>query len=81
MSAEVLSRQRVADAKLDGWAFLVKYGLFGIETRIHTKDFATGCQVVNAIGQAAAEMNHHADLDVRLPGSMSDSPADTRSAA
>lgn len=65
MSTEALTGQRIAEAGLDGWAFLLYYGLFGLQTRIHTKNFATGLQVVNAIGEAAEEMNHHADLDLR----------------
>lgn len=65
MSTEALTWQQVADAGLDGWAFLVNYGLFGIETRIHTGSFATGRQLVNAIGEVAEELNHHADLDLR----------------
>ena len=41
-----LSGQQIADAGLDGWAYL----LGGLQTRIHTKNFATGLSVVNAIG-------------------------------
>lgn len=65
MSNGALSRQQVDDAGLDGWAFLVKYGLFGIETRIHTESFTSGRRLVNEIGEAAEELNHHADLDLR----------------
>jgi 4a-hydroxytetrahydrobiopterin dehydratase len=64
-----LSGQQIADAGLGGWAYL----LGGLQTRIHTKNFATGLAVVNAIGAAAEEMNHHPGLtlhythvDVRL---------------
>jgi 4a-hydroxytetrahydrobiopterin dehydratase len=64
-----LSGQQIADAGLDGWAYL----LGGLQTRIHTKNFATGLAVVNAIGAAAEEMSHHPDLtlsythvDIRL---------------
>jgi 4a-hydroxytetrahydrobiopterin dehydratase len=35
------------------------------EWLIHTGDFAIGRQVVDAIGGAAEEMDHHADLDLR----------------
>jgi pterin-4a-carbinolamine dehydratase len=34
-------------------------------TRIHPTTFANGLQVVNAIGEAAEEMNHHPDLGLR----------------
>ncbi|HEY6496806.1 MAG TPA: 4a-hydroxytetrahydrobiopterin dehydratase [Trebonia sp.] len=56
-----LSGQQIADAGLDGWAYL----LGGLQTRIHTKNFATGLSVVNAIGAAAEESNHHPDLTLR----------------
>jgi pterin-4a-carbinolamine dehydratase len=56
-----LTGQQIADERLDGWAYL----LGGLQTRIHTKNFATGLAVVNAIGAAAEEMNHHPDLTLR----------------
>ncbi|HEY1664949.1 MAG TPA: 4a-hydroxytetrahydrobiopterin dehydratase [Trebonia sp.] len=56
-----LTGQQIADEGLDGWAYL----LGGLQTRIHTKNFATGLSVVNAIGAAAEDMNHHPDLNVR----------------
>jgi 4a-hydroxytetrahydrobiopterin dehydratase len=56
-----LTGQQIADAGLDGWIYL----LGGLQTRIHTRDFATGLSVVNAIGNAAEEMNHHPDLNLR----------------
>lgn len=56
-----LTGQQIADEGLDGWAHL----LGGLQTRIHTKNFATGLSVVNAIGAAAEEMNHHPDLNLR----------------
>ncbi|WP_020578754.1 4a-hydroxytetrahydrobiopterin dehydratase [Actinopolymorpha alba] len=66
MNTETLTRQQIADAGLDGWAYLVHYGSGALQTRIHTKNFTTGLQVVNAIGQAAEQMNHHPDLDLRF---------------
>lgn len=63
MSTEKLTGQQIADAGLAGWALLAGV----MQTRIHTKNFATGLQVVNAIGEAAEEMNHHPDLDLRYP--------------
>ncbi|WP_169952559.1 4a-hydroxytetrahydrobiopterin dehydratase [Microbispora sp. H11081] len=56
-----MTGQQIADEGLDGWAYL----LGGLQTRIHTKNFATGLSVVNAIGAAAEEMDHHPDLDLR----------------
>jgi 4a-hydroxytetrahydrobiopterin dehydratase len=56
-----LTGQQIADEGLDGWAYL----LGGLQTRIRTKNFATGLSVVNAIGAAAEEMNHHPDLTLR----------------
>ncbi|GGO70776.1 VOC family protein [Nonomuraea cavernae] len=66
-----LTGQQIEAERLDGWAYL----LGGLQARIHTKDFATGLSVVNAIGAVAEEMNHHPELtlrhthvDVRLSG-------------
>lgn len=56
-----LTGKQIADEGLDGWAHLVD----GLQTRIETGDFATGLAVVNAIGAAAEEMNHHPDLNLR----------------
>jgi 4a-hydroxytetrahydrobiopterin dehydratase len=65
MTRETMTGQHVADAGLDGWAYLIAYGAGGLQTRLHTKDFATGLEIVNAIGEAAEEMDHHPDLDLR----------------
>lgn len=56
-----LTGRQIADEGLDGWAYL----LGGLQTRLHTRNFATGLSVVNAIGAAAEEMNHHPDLALR----------------
>ena len=56
-----LSGRQIADAGLTGWANL----LGGLQTRIHTGDFATGLAVVNSIGAAAETMDHHPDLALR----------------
>ena len=56
-----LSGRQIADEGLDGWVFL----LGGLQTRIRTGDFKTGLAVVDAIGAAAEEMDHHPDLDLR----------------
>ncbi|SDT13502.1 4a-hydroxytetrahydrobiopterin dehydratase [Friedmanniella luteola] len=56
-----LSGQQVADAGLEGWANL----LGGLQTRVVTPDFAAGLALVDAIGAAAEEMDHHPDLGLR----------------
>lgn len=56
-----LSGQQVADAGLDGWAML----LGGLQTRVQTPDFASALALVDAIGAAAEEMDHHPDLQLR----------------
>lgn len=56
-----LTGQEIADAGLGGWANL----LGGLQTRIVTGDFATGLAVVNSIGAAAEDMNHHPDIALR----------------
>lgn len=61
MSTVTLTGQQIADEALDGWVYLVG----GLQTRIRTPDFATGLSLVNAIGAAAEEMDHHPDLDLR----------------
>ncbi|NBE93404.1 4a-hydroxytetrahydrobiopterin dehydratase [Nonomuraea sp. KC401] len=56
-----LTGQQIAAEALDGWVLL----LGGLHTRIRTGNFATGLSVVDAIGAAAEEMDHHPDLDLR----------------
>ena len=65
MTTETLTGKQVADAGLDDWVLLMSYGAPGLQTRIHTNDFATGLEIVNAIGAAAEEMAHHPDIDLR----------------
>ncbi len=38
-----------------------------LQARFRTGDFATGLRLVQEIGAAAEEMNHHPDLDLRYP--------------
>ena len=40
-----LTGQQIADEGLTGWAYL----LGGLQTRVHTENFATGLAIVNAI--------------------------------
>lgn len=58
---QTLTAQQVLDAGLDDWRKM----LHALHTRLATGDFATGLALVNAIGAAAEEMNHHPDLDLR----------------
>lgn len=73
--AELLTAEQVDAAGLPGWALMLHYGVFGLETRLRTKDFGTGLELVASIGRAAEELGRRADLDlrparvdVRLPG-------------
>lgn len=65
MSTQALTGQQIAAAGLDGWTFLLHYGQGGLQTRLHTERFAAGMRIVTAIGSAAEELNHHAELDLR----------------
>jgi 4a-hydroxytetrahydrobiopterin dehydratase len=56
-----LTGQEIAEQAPDGWAYL----LGGLQTRLRTGNFAAGLALVNAIGAAAEEMDHHPDLDLR----------------
>jgi 4a-hydroxytetrahydrobiopterin dehydratase len=56
-----LTGRQIADERLDGWAYL----LGGLQTRIHTKDFAAGLSLVNAVGAVAEELDHHPDVNLR----------------
>ncbi|MEV6491674.1 4a-hydroxytetrahydrobiopterin dehydratase [Actinoplanes sp. NPDC051633] len=57
-----LTGKQIAEAGLDGWAYL----LGGLQSRIRTPDFKAGLALVDAIGAAAEEMDHHPDLDLRF---------------
>jgi 4a-hydroxytetrahydrobiopterin dehydratase len=65
MGTKALTGQQIAAAGLDGWALLLSYGQGGLQTRIHTANFAAGLRIVEAIGQAAEKINHHAEVDLR----------------
>jgi len=58
-----LTGQQIADRAPAGWTYLFD----ALRTRVHTKDFATGLALVDAVGAAAEQMNHHPDLDLRYP--------------
>ena len=57
----ILSGQQIAEAGLDGWVNLGGE----LRTRIATPDFAAGLALVDAVGAAAEEMDHHPDLGLR----------------
>ncbi|WP_114559668.1 4a-hydroxytetrahydrobiopterin dehydratase [Desertihabitans aurantiacus] len=59
--AETLTGQQVADAGLADWRQL----WMRLCARFETGDFATGLALVNAIGAAAEQLDHHPDLDLR----------------
>lgn len=65
MTTQALTGQRIAAAELDGWTQLLSFGQAGLETRIHTESFSHGLRLVASIGQAAEELDHHAELDLR----------------
>lgn len=61
MSTQRLTGRQIADAGLEGWTFLGTH----LATRLSTGDFATGLALLDAIGAAAEEADHHPDLDLR----------------
>lgn len=65
MNTATLTGQQVEDAGLVGWAFLLHYGVYGLETRLHTGSFATGLQLVASIGRAAEDSRRPTDVDLR----------------
>jgi len=59
----LLSEDEIAEAGLEGWqvddgALVATYA---------TGDFAIGLRLVNAVGAAAEEANHHPDLTLTYP--------------
>jgi 4a-hydroxytetrahydrobiopterin dehydratase len=56
-----LTGQKIAEAGLEGWAYLGAH----LQTRIATGDFASGLALVAAIGAAAERAGHHPDVDLR----------------
>jgi 4a-hydroxytetrahydrobiopterin dehydratase len=55
--------QDVADAGLDDWRLLAA----GLHARFRTGDMPTGARLVAAVVEAAEELDHHPDVDLR-PG-------------
>jgi 4a-hydroxytetrahydrobiopterin dehydratase len=58
-----LTRKQVAAEQLADWEYLVGV----IEARYETGGFATGLELVNRIGAAAEEADHHPDLTLTWP--------------
>ncbi len=58
-----LTSEQVRDAGLDDWRHL----LTGIRARFRTGDFATGLALVDRIGAAAEEADHHPDISLTYP--------------
>jgi 4a-hydroxytetrahydrobiopterin dehydratase len=58
-----LTGEEVHAAGLADWRLLLR----SLHARFRTGNFATGLRLVNAIGAAAEQMNHHPDLDLRYP--------------
>ena len=63
MSDSTLGQSDIDAADLADWR------LFGpaLHTRFRTGNFANGLRLLNAIGEAAEQANHHPDLDLRYP--------------
>jgi 4a-hydroxytetrahydrobiopterin dehydratase len=60
---KTLDGHEVETALLSDWRIMFNT----LQARFRTGDFATGLQLVDGIGAAAEEMNHHPDLDLRYP--------------
>ncbi len=63
--SQTLSPQQAADALADAGASGWLSSPNAISTRIETGGFTTGLSLVNAIGEAAEDANHHPDLTLR----------------
>jgi 4a-hydroxytetrahydrobiopterin dehydratase len=60
---KLLDGHEVEAALLADWRIMFDT----LQARFRTGDFATGLRLVEQIGAAAEEMNHHPDLDLRYP--------------
>lgn len=58
-----LTGEQVAEEGLEGWRKV----LDRLVVRYRTGDFSTGARLVSRIAEAADEMNHHPDVDLRYP--------------
>ena len=62
-AAPLTFTQVQAEEGLDDWRMMFQT----LETRFRTGDFATGLELVTRIGEAAGELGHHPELDLRFP--------------
>ncbi len=60
---KTLTRSQVAEEDLADWVWMVS----AIEARYETGGFAAGLELVNRIGAAAEEADHHPDLTLTWP--------------
>ncbi len=60
---QVLHPRDVDAAALDDWRVLFRT----LHARFETGDFVTGVKLVEALAEAAEEMNHHPDVDLTYP--------------
>lgn len=60
---QTLTGHQVEAALLADWRIMFD----SLQARYRTGSFATGLALVNQIGEAAEELNHHPDLDLRYP--------------
>ena len=63
MSDTPLGQAEIDAADLADWRFSGD----ALHTRFRTGNFAAGLRLLNAIGEAAEQANHHPDLDLRYP--------------
>jgi 4a-hydroxytetrahydrobiopterin dehydratase len=63
MSDSLLGQADLGAADLPDWRLIGT----ALRTRFRTGNFANGLRLLNAIGEAAEEANHHPDLDLRYP--------------
>ena len=60
---QLLHPRDVDTAGLDDWRMLFS----ALHARFETGDFVTGVRLVDALAEAAEEMNHHPDVDLTYP--------------
>lgn len=58
-----MTEPQVVDEGLTDWTFRDD----ALHAHFATGDFATGLRLVNSIGAAAEEADHHPDIDLRYP--------------
>ena len=61
MTSAQLTGQEISDGLPEGWVYIGGW----VQTRLRTRNFVSGLALLNQIGAAAEEANHHPDLDLR----------------